>query len=87
MLMNRSDTDPGEILRRVQLRHLDSLLAELEGLNMHEAQALPQALSQKLRAAGVGHRPDATVSSVIDLVFRAQEAYLHQLPRKGRSAA
>jgi hypothetical protein len=74
------ESNANQILRRIQLRHLDVLLTELEALNLRDARVLPAALSDKLRAAGIGHRPDASVSTVIDLVFRAQEAYLHQFP-------
>ena len=86
-MLTHADTNANEILRRIQLRHLDVLLTELEALNLRGARVLPDSLSDRLRAAGVGHRPDARVSTVIDLVFRAQEAYLHQLPRTPRRPA
>ena len=69
-----------EVVRRVQLRHLDRLLGELETLNLREVQELPAGLSRRLREAGVGHRPEATISEVIDLVFNAQEAFLQPHP-------
>ncbi len=73
--------DPGtqsgeEILRRVRLRELDLLLSELEALNLRDVDMLPAHLGMRLRAAGVGHRSNARVTEVLDLVFRAQEAYL-----------
>ena len=83
-MLTEADTTANEILRRIQLRHLDVLLTELEALNLRDARVLPVALSDRLRAAGVGHRRDAEVSAVIDLVFRAQEAFLHQLPTTRR---
>jgi hypothetical protein len=87
-VLTQADTNADEILRRIQLRHLDSLLTELEALNLRDARVLPDALSDKLRAAGIGHRSDARVSTVIDLVFRAQEAFLRQQPTtRPRSAA
>lgn len=69
-----------EVVRRVQLRHLDRLLGELETLNLRDAQELPADLSERLRDAGVGHRADASISEVIDLVFTAQEAFLQPTP-------
>jgi len=69
-----------EVVRRVQLRHLDGLLGELEALNLRDAQVLPDDLSRRLRQAGVGHRADAPISDVIDLVFTAQEAFLQPIP-------
>jgi len=73
-------------LRRVRLRRLDDLLAELEDLNLHGATALPARLAEKLRAAGVGHPSEASITEVIDLLFRAQERYLQPMPtiRTGR---
>jgi hypothetical protein len=65
-----------EIVRRVRLRELDNFLSALEALNLRDIDALPDRLSMRLRAAGVGHRSNANVTEVQDLVFRAQEAYL-----------
>jgi hypothetical protein len=65
-----------DIVRRVRLRELDLLLSELEALNLRDIDLLPERLGLRLRAAGVGHRSDASVTEVLDLVFRAQEAYL-----------
>ncbi|MEA2646195.1 MAG: hypothetical protein QOE92_1278 [Chloroflexota bacterium] len=78
MLTTTSRTNGAEIMRRLNLQMLDELLAELEMLNLREQWQLPENLSARLRAAGVGHRPDSNVTQVIDLVFRAQEAYLHR---------
>jgi hypothetical protein len=86
-VLTQAETNANEILRRIQLRHLDLLLTELEALNLRDAVVLPVTLSEKLRAAGIGHRRDASVSAVIDLVFRAQEAFLHQLPSTRRRSA
>ena len=86
-MLTEAETNANEILRRIQLRHLDVLLTELEALNLRDAVVLPVTLSEKLRAAGIGHRRDASVSTVIDLVFRAQEAFLHQLPSTRRRSA
>ena len=86
-MLTEADTNADEILRRIQLRHLDVFLTELEALNLRDARELPAALSDKLRAAGIGHRRDASISAVIDLVFRAQEAFLHQLPTSRRRPA
>ena len=78
MLTTTSRTNGAEIMRRLNLQMLDELLSELELLNLREEPCLPEPLSARLRAAGVGHRLSATTSEVIDLVFRAQEAYLHR---------
>jgi hypothetical protein len=65
-----------EIVRRIRLHELDLLLSQLEALNLRDVEDVPEQLSGRLRAAGVGHRTEATVTEVLDLVFRAQEAYL-----------
>ncbi len=65
-----------EIVRRIRLHELDLLLTQLEALNLQDASALPEELSHRLRAIGIGHRSSASATEVLDLVFRAQEAYL-----------
>jgi hypothetical protein len=80
----------GEVARRRQLRRLDQLLGELESLNLGGMRAVPAGLSERLRAAGVGHPSDANITHVIDLLFRTQERYLAAIPAthtRGRSAA
>ncbi|HEY8740512.1 MAG TPA: hypothetical protein VIN56_07970 [Candidatus Dormibacteraeota bacterium] len=82
--------DPQEVYRRRQLRNLDAILADLELMNLRESPGLPRSLAVRLRRAGVVHRDAAPVSEIIDLVFRAQEAYLQPLPvvpTRRRSAA
>jgi hypothetical protein len=90
-MLARHDTQQGyaEAIRRTQLRRLDAMLAELEGLNLGGAKTVPGDLAGRLRAAGVGHPTDAEISQVIDLVFRAQERYLSPMPgtRSGRRTA
>ena len=73
-------SDPHQVYRRDQLRNLDSLLMELETLNLREVPGIPTSLLQRLRRAGVGYRDGAPVSEIIDQVFRAQEAFLQPLP-------
>jgi len=68
-----------ESIRRTELHRLDMLLAHLEGLNLRDHTAVPLGLGERLRQAGVGYPAAATVSEVIDLVFRAQERYLTPL--------
>ena len=83
-------TATAEAIRRIQLHRLDSLLAELEALNLRGVSVVPHDLSLRLRSAGVGHPTAATVSDVIDLVFRSQERYLQPMPGarvRSRSAA
>jgi len=65
-----------EIVRRIHLHELDVLLSQLEALNLRDVPLMPEQLSNRLRAAGIGHRSDASVTDVLDLVFRAQEVYL-----------
>ena len=67
-MLTEADTNADEILRRIQLRHLDVFLTELEALNLRDARELPAALSDKLRAAGIGHRRDASISAVPEQV-------------------
>jgi hypothetical protein len=74
-----------EVVRRIQLHRLDTMLAELEGLNLRGVDIVPDHLANRLRAVGVGHPREATVTEVIDLVFRAQERYLAPMPG-GRSS-
>jgi hypothetical protein len=75
--------------RRRRLRRLDALLGELETLNLAGTTTVPAGLSERLRAAGVGHPTGADISYVIDLLFRAQERYLQPTPtpRAGRRTA
>lgn len=73
-------SNPVQVQRRDQLRQLDAILTDLETLNLREIVGIPRELTQRLRRAGVGHRDGAPVSEIIDLVFRAQEAYLQPLP-------
>jgi hypothetical protein len=86
----QSDLQNGQQLyRRDQLHTLDRILADLEMLNLRD-EPVPRTLSQRLRRAGVVHRREAPVSELIDLVFRAQEAFLQPLPittTRRRSAA
>lgn len=59
-------------------------------MNLQGVEGLPPILSARLRRAGVAHRDGAPVSEIIDLVFRAQEAYLQPMPTTtapSRSAA
>jgi hypothetical protein len=82
--------DPQAAYRRNQLRNLDRLLGELETMNLREVDALPRSLCEGLRRAGVVFGDGARASEIIDLVFRAQEAYLNPLPTtvtRRRSAA
>ena len=69
-----------EVVRRLQLHRLDTLLSALEDLNLKGTFDVPTHLAMRLRAAGVGHPSTASVSEVIDLVFRAQERFLQPLP-------
>jgi hypothetical protein len=81
--------DRHQVYRRDQLHTLDRILADLEMLNLRD-EPLPRSLSVRLRRAGVVHRDGAPVSELIDLVFRAQEAFLQPLPittTRRRSAA
>ncbi|MGI8608357.1 MAG: hypothetical protein ACR2MY_03900 [Candidatus Dormibacteria bacterium] len=76
--------------RRNQLRNLDTLLMELETMNLREVELMPRSLCERLRRAGVVFRDGAAASEIIDLVFRTQEAYLSPLPNtvtRRRSAA
>ena len=76
--------------RRSQLRALDAILADLETMNLRELQGLPRSLVERLRRAGVAYPEGAAASEIIDLVFRAQEAYLQPMPtipNRRRSAA
>jgi hypothetical protein len=74
--LSHRKTSGEEIVRRIRLHELDILLSQLEALNLRDVIIVPRDLSGRLRAAGVGHRSDANVTEVLDLVFRAQEAYL-----------
>jgi hypothetical protein len=65
-----------EIVRRIRLHELDLLLTQLENLNLREATEVPEHLSARLRAAGIGYRREESITEVLDRVFRAQEAYL-----------
>jgi hypothetical protein len=69
--------DGMEVVRRIRIRELDGLLSELEMLNLREVGLLPEQLSTRLLQVGVPHDPQASISDLIDLVFRAQESYLH----------
>ena len=73
---NNRNLTGDEIVRRIRLHELDTLLSQLEALNLRDLAVMPELLSNRLRAAGIGHRSDASVTDVIDLVFRAQEVYL-----------
>ncbi|MEA2682127.1 MAG: hypothetical protein QOK05_455 [Chloroflexota bacterium] len=82
--------DHQALYRRNQLRALDAILMELETMNLREVAGLPRPLTERLRRLGVVYRDGAPVSEIIDLVFRAQEAYLVQMPTtttRRRSAA
>ena len=88
MLSNLQDSQ--QVHRRNHLRSLDTILGDLETLNLREIESLPRSLADRLRAEGVAVSPGATISELIDLVFRAQEAYLSHLPTpvtRRRSAA
>ena len=79
--MLRATTDSknlsgSEIIRRIRLHELDVLLTQLENLNLREVTEVPERLSTRLRAAGIGYHRDETITGVLDRVFRAQEAYL-----------
>ena len=75
-------------MRRFELHRLDIILSELEALNLKDHRAVPPQLGDRLRRAGVGYPRGATVTEVIDLVFRAQERYLHTSDsRSGRRSA
>ncbi len=72
--------DPQAAYRRDRLRHLDTLLAQLESMNVREVGQLTRSLREQLSHAGVVFREGAAASEIIDLVFRAQEAYLCPMP-------
>jgi hypothetical protein len=72
-----------ELVRRIQLQRLDSVLGELESLNLRGVEQAPAHISERLRGVGVGHPTGASVTELIDLVFRAQERYL--IPGPGRA--
>jgi hypothetical protein len=72
--------DRQALYRRAQLRALDAILSDLETMNLEDIAGLPRALADRLRRAGVVYRDGAPVNEMIDLVFRAQEAYLQPLP-------
>jgi hypothetical protein len=74
MLSNVPDRQA--LYRRTQLRALDAILSDLEAMNLRDIEGLPLTLANRLRRAGVVYRDGAQVSELIDLVFRAQEAYL-----------
>jgi hypothetical protein len=77
-----------EAVRRFELQRLDTLLSELESLNLEDRFKVPENLGHRLRRAGVGYPREATVSEVIDLVFRAQERFLQPLEtRTGKRSA
>lgn len=88
-MLSSNIPDRQELSRRTQLRALDAILGDLETMNLREIAGLPRALSERLRRAGVVYRDGARASEIIDLVFRAQEAYLQPLPTttRRRSAA
>ena len=71
-------------VRRLSLRRLDALLSELEALNLGDAAIVPHELSQRLRSAGVGFNQDATVTCVIDQLFRVQERFLTPIDTRTR---
>lgn len=73
-------SDPVQVSRRNHLRILDTILIDLETLNLREIGAIPPSLHDRLRRAGVECRDGAPVSEVIDRVFRAQEPHLQPLP-------
>jgi hypothetical protein len=82
--------NPGshEQLRRFELRRLDGLLSSLESLNLRDQLRVPEDVGDRLRQAGIGYPRSASVSEVIDLVFRAQERYLQPIDtRSGRRSA
>jgi hypothetical protein len=82
--------DRQALYRRNQLRALDDILGELETMNLRQIAGLPRPLAVRLRRAGVVYGDGARASEIIDLVFRAQEAYLQPLPTtnsRSRSAA
>jgi len=71
-------------VRRLSLRRLDALLDELELLNLADAPAVPDRLARQLHAVGVGFHRDATVTSVIDQLFKTQERFLTPIDTRAR---
>ena len=89
-MLNSNVPDPQAAYRRSQLRNLDTILGDLESMNLREVGTLPRSLCERLRRAGVVFTEGAAASELIDLVFRAQEAYLSPMPTtitRRRSAA
>jgi hypothetical protein len=86
MLIHPVPGEDGEI-KRLQLRRLDDALGQLESLNLKGVAFIPDPLQRRLRSIGVSHPSNASVTEVIDLVFRAQERFLTPTTRTGRRPA
>jgi len=71
---------PDQVYRRNRLRNLDLILSDLETINLRDGEGVPRSLYLRLSKAGVTARAGAPASELIDLVFRAQEAYLQPPP-------
>jgi hypothetical protein len=79
--------NPENDYKRIQLRRLDEALDQLESLNLQGLGSVPDPLQRRLRSIGVLHPSGATVTEIIDLVFRAQERFLTPTTRSGRRPA
>lgn len=70
--------------RRRQLAELDSLLNELEWLNLADRSDVPDRLAAKLEQAGVQAAVDKGPMELIDAVFRLQRPFLRPNPNRVR---
>lgn len=69
---------------RHRLRRLDSLLDQLEALNLAEITPLPRRIATALQNAGVESPAERTVTELIDRVFDLQEPILKLMASRGR---
>lgn len=61
---------------RAHLHALDSLLDDLERLNLVDAVKIPAALEERLEGVGIASPPGTTVTRLIERVFEKQEGFI-----------
>ena len=72
-----------ETARRDRLHELDSLLDQLEQLNLKDSNQLTSQLRERLAAIGVSAPSRANVTELIERVWEVQEQYLQAGGQEG----
>lgn len=70
--------------RRRQLAELDSLLNELEWLNLADRREVPDRLATRLEQVGVRAAVEKRPMELIEAVFRLQRPFLRPNPNRVR---